>query len=145
MAERQYDLEDRLLSYSAQVVRLVESLPRTRAGNHIGGQLLRAGTSPYLNHGEAQAAESKKDFVHKMRICLKELRESFRCMRLIQVVPLVEPPTNVDELTSETEELISQETKATIRCIPFDGDEQPGRCVRTGAPSARRVLFAKAY
>ncbi len=47
--------------------------------------------------------------------------------------------------TTETEELISQETKATIRCIPFDGDEQPGRCVRTGAPSARRVLFAKAY
>ena len=54
----------------------MESLPSTRAGNHIGGQLIRSGTSPAPNYGEARAAESRKDFIHKMKIALKELRES---------------------------------------------------------------------
>jgi four helix bundle protein len=60
-----YDLEERLLDYSARIIRLAERLPRTRAGNHVGAQLLRSGTSPLPNHGEAQAAESTDDFVHK--------------------------------------------------------------------------------
>ncbi len=81
MARQEFDLEQRLLDYSARIIRWVESLPNTRAANHVGGQLLRSGTSPCLNHGEAQAAESINDFVHKMRICLKELRESLRCLR----------------------------------------------------------------
>jgi len=106
MAEQEFDLEERLLAYSARIIRLVESLPNTRAGDHVGDHLLRSGTSPYFNHGEAQAAESVNDFVHKMRICLKELRESFRCLRLIRAVPLIKPPSKVDELLSETEELI---------------------------------------
>ncbi len=83
MTERKYDLEDRLLEYAAVIVRLVEKMPRTRAGNHIGDQLLRSGTSPLLNHGEAQAAESPNDFAHKLRVCLKELRESHCSLRLI--------------------------------------------------------------
>ncbi len=89
--EKNYDLEDRLLDYGANIVHFSESLTNTRAGNHIGGQLLRSGTSPLLNHGEAQSAESPKDFVHKMSICLKELRESHRCLRLIRHVPLIKP------------------------------------------------------
>ena len=60
-----------------------EKLPNTRAGNHLAGQFLRAGTSPYGNHGEAQAPESAEDFIHKMKICLKELRETLRWTRLI--------------------------------------------------------------
>jgi four helix bundle protein len=106
MNERKYDLEERLLEYSVRIVKLVEKLPNTRAGNHVAGQLLKSGTSPYPNHGEAQAAESKKDFIHKMRICLKELRESKRWQKLIQRVPLVKPPDRVDDLLQETEELI---------------------------------------
>src|SRR6266699_2900003 len=78
---RQYDLEDRLLEFAAKIVRLVELLPNTKAGNHIAGQLLRCGTSPLSNHGEVEAAESRKDFVHKLRICLKELRETKRWLR----------------------------------------------------------------
>ena len=66
--ETKYDLEDRLLEYSVRIIRLVECLPNTKAGNHVAGQLLRSGTSPYPNHGEAQAAESPKDFIHKLRI-----------------------------------------------------------------------------
>ena len=101
-----YDLENRLLEYSSTVIRIVEKLPNNRAGNHVADQLVRSGTSPYANHGEAQAAESSKDFIHKMRICLKELRESKRWLKLIQRVPLVKSPDSVDNFLSETEELI---------------------------------------
>jgi four helix bundle protein len=104
--EREYDLADRLLEYAAMIVRLAEEIDKTRAGNHVSGQLLRSGTSPLFNHGEAEAAESPKDFVHKMGICLKELRESKRAPRLVQKVPLVQPPSKVDPVLAETEELI---------------------------------------
>ncbi len=100
-----YDLEERLLEYSARIIRLVERLPHTRAGNHIAGQLLRSGTSALPNHGEAQAAESANDFVHKLKICLKELRESHRWLLLIQRVPLLRPRL-VDPLVRETDELV---------------------------------------
>ena len=67
---------------------------------------LRSGTSPYANHAEAQAAESANDFVHKMRICLKELRESKRWLKLVQRLSLVKPPAKMDAIIAETEELI---------------------------------------
>jgi four helix bundle protein len=102
--EPKYDLENRLLDFAALIIRLVESLPRTRAGNHIAGQLLRSGTSPLPNHGEAEAAESPDDFIHKLRICLKELRETQRWLRLVERIPM-----NAEELSSalkESDELI---------------------------------------
>ena len=105
--ERQvYDLEERLLEYSVRIVKLVEQLPNSRTGNHVAGQLLRSGTSPYPNHGEAQAAESKKDFIHKLRISLKELRETQRWLKLVHRVPLIRNPELLDALLEETEELI---------------------------------------
>ncbi len=102
-----YDLEERLLGYSAEVILLAERLPKTRAGNHIAGQLIRSGTSPFSNHGEAQGAESQKDFIHKMGICVKELRESERWLKLIRRVPLL-PLTDktLSSLLKETDELI---------------------------------------
>jgi four helix bundle protein len=100
-----YDLEERLLQYSARVMRLVEKLPNTKPANHAAGQLLRSGTSPLSNHGEAQAAESQADFVHKLRICLKELRESKRWLLLIRLVPLLQGK-DLEQLIDETEELI---------------------------------------
>lgn len=106
MAERKYDLEERLLEYAAAIVKLTEAMPNTRAANHVGGQLLRSGTSPLFNHGEAQAAESPNDFVHKMKICLKELRESQRALKLIKKVPLVDDVTSLEPLFQETDELI---------------------------------------
>ena len=106
MKKQVYDLEERLLEYSIEIIRIVEQLPNSRAGNHIAGQLLRSGTSPYPNHGEAQAAESQKDFIHKLRISLKELRETQRWLRLIQRIPLIEKPEVLKDLLVETEELI---------------------------------------
>lgn len=101
-----YDLEERLLEYSVRIIKVVEKLTNSKAGNHVAGQLLRSGTSPYPNHGEAQAAESQKDFIHKLRISLKELRETQRWLKLIQKVPLIDKPTLLDAILSETEELI---------------------------------------
>ncbi|MCF7837790.1 MAG: four helix bundle protein [Candidatus Marinimicrobia bacterium] len=101
-----YDLEERLLDFSIQIIRLVEQFPSTRVGNHIAGQLLRAGTSPYPNHGEAQSAESPKDFVHKLRISLKELRETQRWLKLARGASLITDPDHLNRVLAETDELI---------------------------------------
>jgi four helix bundle protein len=100
-----YDLEDRLLEYAARVIRVADALPATRAGRHVADQLLRCGTSPLANHGELQGAESRKDFIHKLGLCLKEIDEAWRWLRLIRSVPLLSP-AKIDPLLSETEELI---------------------------------------
>jgi four helix bundle protein len=101
-----YDLEERLLEYAARICRLTGKLHRSRAGNHVAKQLLRSGTSPLPNHGEAQAAESREDFLHKMRICLKELRETKRWLLLAERAPLIQSPTLLEPILQETEELI---------------------------------------
>ena len=106
MKKQAYDLEERLLGYSVKIIKIVELLPKTRTGNHVAGQLLRSGTSPYPNHGEAQAAESPKDFIHKLRISLKELRETHRWLKLIHRVPLTKEPELLNDISQETEELI---------------------------------------
>ena len=70
--KRTFDLEDRLIDFAVQIIYLAESLPKTKVGKHIAGQLIRCGTSPAPNYGEAQSAESRSDFIHKMKISLKE-------------------------------------------------------------------------
>jgi four helix bundle protein len=103
--ERKFDLEDRMLEFTARLIKMVDALPTSRAGNHIAGQLLRCGTSPFANHGEVQAAESRKDFIHKLGICLKELKEIKRWIRLIARLELI-PIKRVRPALIETEELI---------------------------------------
>ena len=100
-----FNLEDRLLEFSTRIIRLVDALPNTRAGNHVAGQLLRSSTSPYGNHGEVEAAESRKDFVHKLKVCLKELKETRRWLRLIQKSKML-PEKSLAPILAETEELI---------------------------------------
>ena len=82
--KRTFDLEERLIAYAVWVMNVVEELPNTRVGNHLSGQLVRSGTAPALMYGEAQSAESRKDFMHKMKIALKELRETLVCLKMIQ-------------------------------------------------------------
>lgn len=77
------ETENRLIDFASRVIDLVEMLPKSAAGKHLGGQILRSGTAPALNYGEAQSAESRDDFIHKMKICLKELRETLICLKLI--------------------------------------------------------------
>lgn len=79
-----YLLEERLIEYAVLSLEIAKSLPNTFEGKHLGSQLIRSGTSPALNYGEAQSAESSKDFLHKIRVILKELRESFVCIKIIK-------------------------------------------------------------
>jgi four helix bundle protein len=81
---KQYDLEKRLIDFASLIIDVQEALPPTKAGNHLGGQILRSGTAPALQYGEAQAAESKADFLHKVKIALKELRETQINLRIIE-------------------------------------------------------------
>ena len=81
--ERQYDLQDRLVDYAVRIIKLSEALPETKTGKHVSSQILRSGTSPAPNYGEAQSAESKADFVHKLKISLKELRETEIWLKII--------------------------------------------------------------
>jgi four helix bundle protein len=105
VSETTFDLEERLLEYAVRIIRLVDALPASPAGRHVANQLLRCGTSPLANHGEVQGAESRKDFIHKLGLCLKEIREARRWLRLVHSVPLV-PPRKIDPLITETEALI---------------------------------------
>ena len=100
------DLEDRLIDFAVRVVNVVEALPDTKAGNHIARQLVRSGTSPAPNYGEAQSAESRRDFLHKMKIALKELRETFIWLKIIERKPLCEP-NKMTEIVRECDELIA--------------------------------------
>ena len=105
--DKSYDLEERLIDFAVRVIRMAESLPKTKVANHIAGQLLRCGTSPAPNYGEAQSAESRADFIHKMKVCLKELRETRVWLLMIVRVKLIKPVSKLDSLIQENNELIS--------------------------------------
>jgi four helix bundle protein len=103
---RKYDLEERLLEFASTIIDLSEKLPASRAGNHVAGQILRSGTSPYPNHGEAEASESRDDFIHKLKVCLKELRETRRWARLIHRKAWADNDSTLIFILSECDELI---------------------------------------
>ena len=84
MTNNKYDLEERLIDFAVSITDIIEVLPNTRIGSYIAGQLVRSGCSPALNYGEAQSAESRNDFIHKMKIILKELRESMISLKIIE-------------------------------------------------------------
>jgi four helix bundle protein len=94
------DLSDRLIEFAARVGKVVDALPETRLGRHVAGQFVRSGTSPAPNYEEACAAESRADFVHKLGICLKELRESRAWIRIIIRADLL-PETRMADLHDE--------------------------------------------
>lgn len=77
------DIENRLIDFAVRVIKLADALPKTASGKHISGQLLRSGTSPAPNYAEARGAESSADFVHKLKIALKELNESCVWLKMI--------------------------------------------------------------
>lgn len=104
-ADSKFDLEDRLLEFTARLIKLVDALPASRTGNRVAGQLLRCGTSPFANHGEVQGAESRKNLIHKLGVCFKELKEIKRWLRLIARVELISAK-RVRPLLIETDELI---------------------------------------
>jgi four helix bundle protein len=104
---RTYDLENRLVCYTCSMIDLVESLPNSRAGSYIAAQLIRSCHSPTFNYGEAQAAESRADFIHKLKICLKELKECRTALKIILLRKMTREKQTAIRLYRETEELIA--------------------------------------
>jgi four helix bundle protein len=101
------ELEDRLIAFSSQIIEISNSVNNSYAGNHISDQILRSGTSVSLNYGEAQDAESRKDFIHKMKVILKELRETMICLKLLKTNDLMTNSKMLDVALNENNELIS--------------------------------------
>jgi four helix bundle protein len=112
MQNKNYDLEDRLVDYTCWMIDVVEALPNTRAGNYIAGQLVKSCHSPAFNYGEAQAAESTKDFIHKMGVVLKELKECRTALKVIIKKEMIKPVTKLNGVYKETEELIAIAAKS---------------------------------
>jgi len=106
MAVKNYDLNQRLIDFAVGVIHIAERLPQSISGNHIAGQLIRSCTSPVLQYGEAQSAESRSDFIHKMKVALKELRETFNCLRIIKKMSWC-APDQLEVLLEENNQLIS--------------------------------------
>ncbi|MEA1898566.1 MAG: four helix bundle protein [Bacteroidota bacterium] len=102
-----FDLEERLVEFSVLIIEIVNEMPNTKAGNHLSGQLVRSGTSVSLNYGEAQSGESRKDFIHKMKVVLKELRETYVCLKIIHRAKLFKAESKIIKAKSENNELIS--------------------------------------
>ena len=100
------DLEDRLIDFAVAIVDVVEALPHSKAGSHIAGQLIRSGTSPAPNYGEARSAESRRDFVHKMKISLKELRETMTWLKIVSRKQMI-VGEGIGAAISDCDELIS--------------------------------------
>ncbi|MCF6347142.1 MAG: four helix bundle protein [Flavobacteriaceae bacterium] len=102
------DLEDRIIDFSVLIISICNNLKTNYAANYYGNQLIRSSGSPALNYGEARSAESHKDFVHKMSICLKELRESFNCLKIINRANLYSGnQENLEKALDENNQLIS--------------------------------------
>ncbi len=107
------ELEGRLLDFAARIGRVVDALPDTRMGRHVAGQLVRCGTSPAPNYAEACGGESRKDFTHKLGICLKELRESRCWLRMISKCGLL-PEQRLGELVDECNQLCNIIAKSIL-------------------------------
>ena len=107
MSSNYFDLEERFIKYTCLMIDIVESLDKTRTGNYIASQLIRSCHSPTFNYGEVQAAESRNDFIHKMGIILKELKECRIALKIIIAKNISVSDTNLSTAISETEQLIS--------------------------------------
>jgi len=102
-----FDLEERLVDFSVMIIELIKEIPNNKPGNHLAGQIIHSGTSVALNYGEAQSGESRRDFIHKMKIVLKELRETYICLKIIHKTKLYKVESNREKLKKENNELIS--------------------------------------
>ena len=118
------DISERLLNFAVRILHLVQALPNTRPGAHISGQLLRCGTSAGSNYEEARGAESRADFIHKLGVAWKEMRESWYWLRLIHRSQVIKPVL-VEKLVQESDELsrILSRSQTTAKKRRQDGEK----------------------
>ena len=107
MKNYKYDLEERLIQFAVDIIIACGKLDGSFASQHLSKQLIRSTTSAALNYGEAQSAESGRDFLHKMKICLKELRESLVNLKIQKGAKLIKDIQMMDLLIKENNELIA--------------------------------------
>lgn len=113
MKNKEKDLSERLLDFAAGIIRLIVKLNKTAVGRHIGNQLMKASTSSGTNYEEACGAESRADFIHKMQLVLKELRESLYWLKLIKKVSLISDE-HLQPLLGEAKELVKIVAKSIV-------------------------------
>jgi len=118
------DLEDRLIRFAVRAVLFAEKLPKTAIGLRLKDQLIRASSSAPLNYGEAQSAESRKDFIHKLKIVLKELRESNVALKMIEALQLSKDIDEQRWLLNEADELISIFVASVQTAVENDQSEK---------------------
>jgi four helix bundle protein len=104
---KKFDIEDRLISFGVSIIKRSNMLPRNRIGNYLSHQIVRSSLTPALNYGEAQGAESKKDFMHKLRIILKELRETSISLKIINKTNIARDKELLIQIQNECNELIA--------------------------------------
>ena len=114
MMEKKFDLEERLIEFAAQIIRFTESMISSKSGNHLANQLLRSGTSPALNYGEAQGGESRKDFIHKFKVILKELRETLIGIKIVERASLHQDHGFLNQVKDECNQPISIFVKSVL-------------------------------
>ena len=100
-------LENRLIQFSIDVILLCKKIDKSFASEHLAKQLIRPTSSSALNYGEARSGESTRDFLHKMKICLKELRESLINLKIMSGANLITDVALLEKLSNENNELIS--------------------------------------
>ena len=123
---KRFNLEDRFVSFSVEIINISEQLPNTYAGKYLSEQILRSGVSSSLNYGEAQGGESRKDFVHKLKISLKELRETLISLKIIERTLYIKDYEKMNHALDETNQLISIIVKSIetakdndVKNVPF--------------------------
>ena len=102
-----YELEERMIGFAVLIYRLTDRMPASKDGNYFKDQIIRSSASAALNYGEAMSAESGKDFLHKIRLVLKELRETYVALRIINNIQLLDAPNDLSNTLMENNELIS--------------------------------------
>ena len=107
IAMTKFDLEERTINFSVNIIQLAEKLPRSSAGLYFSKQMIRSASSVALNYAEAQSGESRKDFIHKLMIALKELRETSSALKIVYKLKMSESNTVQENLLKENNELIS--------------------------------------
>jgi len=107
MAKYKYDIENQLISFSVQIILVCGSINQSFATEHLAKELIRSTTLAALNYGEAQSAQSPRDFLHKMRLCLKELRESLVNLKIQKGANLIKDLNKLDDLIVEINQLIA--------------------------------------
>jgi len=123
---KEYNLEKRLVEYACKNMEIVRMLPPTREGKYIAKQLIRSGNSPAFNYGEAQAAESRNDFIHKMRVVLKELKECRIALTITSKQDMIDPVEILTKHLAETEELIAITAASIIKAEKNNGKDSRG-------------------